>query len=107
MSQSIDVCVYRLCKRIGSTKPMISMILVATSQVTLAYYTRPFSNSFESILLCLSLCTYAEYAHKPSTNLAFLLGTLFSLGVFTRITFAIYAFPIGIAFVYQSYTKYV
>lgn len=78
------------------------MILVATSQVMLTYYTRPFSNSFESILLCASLCTYADYAHKTSAKLAFLLGALFSLGVFTRITFPLYAFPIGIAFIYQA-----
>lgn len=40
------------------------MLLVATSQVTLAYNTRPFSNSFESVLLCLCLYAYASYAHK-------------------------------------------
>lgn len=40
------------------------MLLIATSQVTLAYNTRPFSNSFESVLLCLCLYTYVSYAHK-------------------------------------------
>lgn len=98
------------------------MFLVATSQVTLAYYTHPFSNSFESILLCLSLCTYADYAKevkktntfvciqvlktvKISSTRSFFLGALFSLGVFTRITFPLYAFPIGVAYLYQAYKK--
>lgn len=59
----IDLCVYKLCKHVGK-KPTLPMLLVATSQVTLAYYTHPFSNSFESILLCLCLCTYADYVAK-------------------------------------------
>ncbi|KAL7330640.1 alpha 1,2 mannosyltransferase [Mucor circinelloides] len=100
----IDVCVYRICKHIG-TKPKIPMLLIATSQVTLAYNTRPFSNSFESVLLCLCLYTYVNYAHKANARLAFLLGALFSVGVFTRITFPLYAFPIGIAFIYQAYKQ--
>ncbi|KAG2230630.1 hypothetical protein INT48_005898 [Thamnidium elegans] len=98
------LCVYKLCNHIGK-KPTLPMILVATSQVTLAYYTHPFSNSFESILLCLSLCTYADFVSKPSNKLSFLLGALFSLGVFTRITFPLYALPIGIAYLYQAYKK--
>lgn len=58
-----DLCLYRLCKRLD-TKPTIPMLLVATSQVTLAYYTHTFSNSFESVLLCLSLSTYTDYAKE-------------------------------------------
>ncbi|KAI8877059.1 glycosyltransferase family 22 protein [Backusella circina FSU 941] len=101
----IDFCVYRLCKKMG-TKPALPMILVATSQVTLAYYTRPFSNSFESIILCSSLLLYVELAKEPwNPKFAFGLGALFSLGVFTRITFPLYALPIGLGFLYQAWKK--
>ncbi|KAI7900853.1 Alg9-like mannosyltransferase family-domain-containing protein [Cokeromyces recurvatus] len=100
-----DLSVYRLCKRINLKKPTIPMLLVATSQVTLAYHTRPFSNAFESVLLCLSLSLYADFASEATSKRAFFLGSLFSLGVFTRITFPLYAFPIGIAFIYKAYQR--
>jgi phosphatidylinositol glycan class Z len=88
------------------TKPTLPMILVATSQVTLAYYTRPFSNSFESIILCACLLIYVDLAKEPwNPNHALKLGALFSLGVFTRITFPLYAFPIGLGFLYQAWKK--
>ncbi|PHZ16603.1 uncharacterized protein RHIMIDRAFT_266485 [Rhizopus microsporus ATCC 52813] len=99
----IDLCVYRLCKQTGASKPLIPMLLVATSQITLAYYTHTFSNSFESVLLCLCLSTVVDYTKSSSNKLSFALGALFSLGVFTRITFPLFALPIGIAFIVHVY----
>ncbi|KAI8973206.1 Alg9-like mannosyltransferase family-domain-containing protein [Mycotypha africana] len=93
-----------MCKHL-SIKPIIPMILLATSQVTLAYHTRPFSNSFESVLLCVSLLTYVKFSEKATNKLAFRLGMVFSLGIFTRITFPLYALPIGIALIYQAYKQ--
>ncbi|CEP12647.1 hypothetical protein [Parasitella parasitica] len=90
---------------LACTRPMAPMLLIATSQVTLAYNTRPFSNSFEGVLLSLCLYTYLSYADEANAKSAFFLGALFSIGVFTRITFPLYAFPIGVAFLYQTYKQ--
>ncbi|KAI8982625.1 Alg9-like mannosyltransferase family-domain-containing protein [Pilobolus umbonatus] len=40
---------------------------------------------------------------KPNDSSAFMLGALFSLGTFTRITFPVYGIPIGIALLIDSY----
>ncbi|KAG0748347.1 hypothetical protein G6F62_002538 [Rhizopus arrhizus] len=102
---SLIIGKYLLCKHIGLSKPSIPMLLVATSHVTLAYYTHPFSNSFESILLCLCLSLFINHTKTPSNKLSYFLGGLFSLGTFTRITFPLYALPIGILFLMDSYKK--
>ncbi|OBZ90496.1 GPI mannosyltransferase 4 [Choanephora cucurbitarum] len=98
----VDMSVYKLCRHMG-TDPLVPMVLVATSLVTFVFGTRPFSNSFESILLCQSLVVYADYLKEASYKRAYFLGCLFALGVFTRITFPLYALPIGIVFLYQTY----
>lgn len=81
------------------------MILVATSQVTLAYYTHPFSNSFESVLLSLCLFLFVKHTENPSNKNSYFLGALFSLGVFTRITFPLYTSPIGVLFLVDSFKR--
>ncbi|KAG0249466.1 alpha 1,2 mannosyltransferase [Mortierella polycephala] len=41
---------------------------------------------------------------KPTrTHLSFGLGVLFSIGIFTRITFVLYAFPLGVMFLYLNF----
>ncbi|CAG8530329.1 2832_t:CDS:10 [Ambispora gerdemannii] len=104
---------------ITTNDPTQALFLVAFSYVLLIFHTRPFSNAVESIIL--ALCFYV-YLHgtlskdsiakkKDSeikninfpTNMAFILGCLGALGLFTRITFILFAFPIGLAFLYRTF----
>jgi phosphatidylinositol glycan class Z len=122
--------------------PSIALLLVASSYVTLAYHTHPFSNTVETLVLALSAVVLGkiiqEYdasttlltastskattafhpsatsgssaltttgPHQPkhsSILLTFLLGVLFAIGIFTRITFAVFGFPFGIMLLYLN-----
>ncbi|CAO3633003.1 unnamed protein product [Cunninghamella echinulata] len=93
----IDYVVYKLCQRLHKDE-VLPLLLVATSQVTLAYCTRPFSNSVELIILCVSILKLISFDMDRTSG--FLLGSILTIGVFTRITFILYGFPIGLAFLY-------
>ncbi|KAG9061915.1 alpha 1,2 mannosyltransferase [Linnemannia hyalina] len=122
--------------------PSIALLLVASSYVTLAYHTHPFSNAVETLVLALSavvlgkiiqqheastvlpstpLSKTATSVHPSSTSgstvssstgpyqprpssihLTFLLGVLFAIGTFTRITFAVFGFPFGVLLLYLN-----
>lgn len=122
--------------------PSIALLLVASSYVTLAYHTHPFSNTVETLILALSavvlgkiiqqhetsttlpsttlsksttashpssasassvLPSTGPYQPRPSPiHLTFLLGVLFAVGTFTRITFAVFGFPFGVMLLYLN-----
>ncbi|KAI8143935.1 Alg9-like mannosyltransferase family-domain-containing protein [Fennellomyces sp. T-0311] len=103
-SLAIDYAVYRMCRQVGQD-PRLPIVLVSTSQVMMVYYMRPFSNTIESILLCLSLLAYTATLKQITSTLSFALGCLLSLGVFTRITFILYGFPVGVAYLWNTYKK--
>ncbi|KAG2224178.1 hypothetical protein INT45_001296 [Circinella minor] len=103
-SPILDYAVYRMCRQIGKD-PVLPILLVSTSQVMLVYYMRPFSNTIESILLSLSLFVYTTMLQKITSIRSFALGCLLSLGVFTRITFILYGFPVGIGYLLNAYKK--
>ncbi|KAI9496534.1 GPI mannosyltransferase [Zychaea mexicana] len=100
----IDYAVYRMCKQIGKD-PVLPFLLVSTSQVMLVYYMRPFSNSVESVALCLAFSIYATTLQKITSIRSFALGSVLSLGIFTRITFILYGFPVGLGFLLNAYKK--
>ncbi|KAG9291571.1 hypothetical protein G9A89_021990 [Geosiphon pyriformis] len=99
-----------------------ALFLVASSYVVLIFHTRPFSNAVESMILSLCFYIYLKGTlvtdlndkkmenegtiQKNGTsfplNLAFTLGCLAALGIFTRITFILFSIPIGIAFLFRS-----
>ncbi|KAI8338461.1 GPI mannosyltransferase [Chlamydoabsidia padenii] len=94
-----DYVVYRLCQRLGKDE-VLPLLFVATSQVTMVYNTRPFSNAIESVILSLSLLALVNFDGRQSSG--FGMGCLISAGLFTRITFLLYGFPIGLAFLYLA-----
>ncbi|GJJ69170.1 GPI mannosyltransferase 4 [Entomortierella parvispora] len=132
LSTIIDWTVVRMARQIKRS-PSIALLLTASSYVTIAYHTHPFSNTVESLILALSAVvlgmiiqdhesssltasgssstTPTSDARQPSEPhtpnptpalLSFTLGVLFSLGIFTRITFVLYGFPLGVMFLYLN-----
>lgn len=121
--------------------PSIALLVVASSYVTLAYHTHPFSNTVETLVLALSAVVLGKIIqeHDASTHisatsskttaafhpsaiggsfaspttgphqprpssilLTFSLGVLFAIGIFTRITFAVFGFPFGLMLLYLN-----
>jgi len=90
--------------------PSIALLLVSSSYVTLAYHTHPFSNTVETLVLTLSAAVLSNIIHDHDTHervtpagMSFLLGVLFAVGVFTRITFVLFGFPFGVMFLYLNW----
>ncbi|KAF9279035.1 hypothetical protein BGZ88_000215 [Linnemannia elongata] len=141
VSLIIDWSVVIMARQIRRS-PSIALLLVASSYVTLAYHTHPFSNTVETLVLALSAVVLGKIIqqHEPSTTLSsttlsktttschpssksgssvslstgphqprpspihltFLLGVLFAIGTFTRITFAVFGFPFGVMLLYLN-----
>ena len=110
----IDYPVYAICQLLGM-KADICLTVLASSYVTLAYYTRTFSNSYESMIFALLLLlvvdsrvdqfklpdTETQSSIKNNTtkkvkklgarpNHAFWIGIFITGGTFNRITFPCY-----------------
>ncbi|KAI9313487.1 Alg9-like mannosyltransferase family-domain-containing protein [Dichotomocladium elegans] len=100
----MDYALYRICRTLGRN-PMLPMALLSTSHVVLVYYVRPFSNAIESLILVLSLWSFCTMLEEINVGSAFCLGSLLAAGVLTRITFALFGFPLGVAFIYQCFTR--
>ncbi|PKC75822.1 hypothetical protein RhiirA1_495155 [Rhizophagus irregularis] len=115
-----DYTVYTIAQLFYPNNAIQSLLVLASSYVVLIFNTRPFSNSAELILLALLFCTYVKGStpkfplrRQPGdsstdrdefpVNLAFLFGCIAAFGFFTRITFILYAFPIGIAFLHYIF----
>ncbi|CAI2167747.1 3886_t:CDS:10 [Funneliformis geosporum] len=115
-----DYTAYTIAQLFYPNNALQSLLVFASSYVVLIFNTRPFSNSVESILLALAFCVYVkgstpkfplrQQLGDSSTNrdefpvnLAFLFGCIVALGSFTRITFILYAFPIGLAFLHHIF----
>ncbi|CAO3650931.1 unnamed protein product [Cunninghamella blakesleeana] len=94
-----DYVIYSLCQRLHKDE-ILPLLFAATSQVTLVYCTRPFSNSVEAAILCISILQLVSFDMDHTSG--FLLGCLLTTGIFTRITFILYGFPIGLAFLYVA-----
>lgn len=137
----LDWSIVNMARQIRRS-PSIALLLVASSYVTLAYHTHPFSNTVETLVLALSavvlgkiiqqheasttlpsttlsktttsfhpsstsassaLPSAGSYQPRPSPiHLTFLLGVLFAIGTFTRITFAVFGFPFGVMLLYLN-----
>ncbi|KAF8944516.1 alpha 1,2 mannosyltransferase [Haplosporangium gracile] len=137
----IDWSIVTMARQIRRS-PSIALLLVASSYVTLAYHTHPFSNAVETLVLALSAVVLGKIiqeheasttlpsltlskttisfhpssasgssvsstmgSHQPRSSpihLTFLLGVLFAIGTFTRITFAVFGFPFGLMLLYLN-----
>lgn len=87
----------RICK-INASRPLL---LLSSSYVMLTYQCHSFSNSVEAVALALSITKLFGTDQSAS----FFLGIILAFGLFTRITFALFGAPIGIAYLYMSWQK--
>ena len=90
----------RVRKRMGDPcEPWVVLNVLASSWVTLCFFCRPFSNTLETMCLAV-LCALASHdmSHIPSMIETFLvpavMGIVGGIGLFSRFTFCIYAFPV-------------
>ena len=80
-----------------ATDANLAAVVVATSYVSLVYYTRTFSNTLESFLYAALLCVVTRKSFLPSISPsprfpdASIISLLIVLGVFNRPTFTVYA----------------
>ncbi|KAG0347834.1 alpha 1,2 mannosyltransferase [Podila humilis] len=107
---AIDAAFVRMARQIKRS-PSIALLLVSSSYVTLVYHTHPFSNTVETLILTLSATVLSSITQDHTIHdrvtpagLSFLLGVLFAVGVFTRITFVLFGFPLGVMFLYLNWT---
>jgi phosphatidylinositol glycan class Z len=124
----IDICIYNI-RSLQSRDPFQPLLLFSSSYLILTFYQRPFSNTLEEILLALSLWTFVACVPPRQANLrerkikgsgasrraigniqlngfrAFFLGFFFVLGIFSRLSYALYALPILIAYLYMCYNR--
>jgi phosphatidylinositol glycan class Z len=106
---TVDWSLWRVCNRSGTAKTTtgvpvpLPVLLLASAWPTFVMLARPFSNSLESFVLALLFCSVvcdrpSSVGEEPSSKrpavFAFQVGALSALGIFTRFTFAFYAFPV-------------
>lgn len=104
---TVDLCVYQLTpttKRVSSKgrRRVVSPQLwsLATSWPVWVFLGRPFTNTLETMVLSLLLFVVLKRQRRSSGGeeyhwtVAFGIGELCALGVFTRFTFVFFAFPI-------------
>ncbi|KDO21792.1 hypothetical protein SPRG_12610 [Saprolegnia parasitica CBS 223.65] len=107
LSLGFDIALYTLAPLYGIDYKG-PLLIFATSWTTLLLLTRSFSNTFEAFLLMLSflvlhVMTPRQYAGVASRQ-TLLLGALLALGSFTRFTFLLFFFPLGLALVASNDT---
>lgn len=116
LSFVIDVIVYRIVGKfkrhhrlkIQQENQEKALLVFASSWPTLVFMCRPFSNTVETMVL--ALCFSVLYLVNPTRHIVngmlhvqtLLLGTLLAVGVFTRFTFPVFFFPLGVELVRQQ-----
>uniref|UniRef100_A0AAV1ULH3 Mannosyltransferase n=1 Tax=Peronospora matthiolae TaxID=2874970 RepID=A0AAV1ULH3_9STRA len=116
LSFAFDVILYQIVgKRSSHHKAEVrrekqekALLLFASSWPTLVFLCRPFSNTLES--LALALCFATLFLVNPHRRVlgdvvhvqTFLLGSLLAVGFFTRFTFPVFFFPLGLELVRQQ-----
>lgn len=112
-----DFCIISIMRVISRSRQQpsaetlipIEVLVFASSWPTLVFLNRPFSNTLET--LCLSLCFFVmvhdvtKATTKHHWRNCMIMGCICSLGVFTRFTFAIYAFPVVLMMVHHHSRK--
>lgn len=120
LSFLIDLCVFRVVEVLGGNGKA-GVVLVASSYVTIVYYTRTFSNSFEGILFAVLLIETLtvkssqssaveskdgkQKSHRDSVMVrgsGIRVALVIVLGLFNRPTFAAYA---AVPFIYWVFKR--
>eukprot|EP01083_Nonionella_stella_P058842 154060_1 len=105
----VDWLIFRICKRTGiRTAPV--MLTLCSSWPVVLFHSRPFSNTYESFLLCILIFVLTRSRARVNPNRArtlftrnFVFGAVVALGVFTRFTFLAFAFPLGLFLLYDNF----
>ncbi|KAG7390222.1 hypothetical protein PHYPSEUDO_008360 [Phytophthora pseudosyringae] len=116
LSFIIDAVLYQVVGKLSRhLKPDIqrekqekALLLFASSWPTMVFLCRPFSNTLETLVL--ALCFAVLYLVNPHRRAlcgvvhvqTFLLGSLLAVGFFTRFTFPVFFFPLGVELVRQQ-----
>lgn len=99
------MALYRCARVLGVVDPMHVVLSFASSWTTLVFLTRPFSNTFETLVLALCMATllcFNPYRRVLGGVLhvqTLLLGSLLAIGFFTRFTFPFFFLPLGLELV--------
>ena len=94
LSLITDYTVIHLASWLHGRRDVVSAaVVMATSYVSLVYYSRTFSNTIESFLYAAVLCFATRKSRKPISDIpyAVIISTLIVVGVFNRPTFVVYA----------------
>jgi len=126
----VDVSIWSICQRIYTSMKrneekektcLICINIFASSWVTLGFLNKPFTNTLETIILAMLLhvvvldiqrcmkrsCSNTEIKYKwycanvHHHMISFSVGAICAMGVFTRFTFVIFAFPVVFAMLHQ------
>ena len=79
--------------------PVMAMFLLTTSWVSLTFFPRPFSNTCETLVLAVAFGLLL--LRTPGRTRSVSLGCVLAVGTFTRFTFVLFFFPLGIALLLQ------
>lgn len=91
--------IYLLCNATpNSNKDKWGVLLVfASSWTTMSMQTHPFSNSVEALFFTILIYLVLNYIKYPNSIIKpYLIGIVVALGIFTRFTFVIFSFILGI-----------
>ena len=94
LSLITDYTVIHLATWIHGGRDVVSAgVIMATSYISLVYYSRTFSNTIESFLYAALLCFVVRKSRKQSSDIpnAVVISLLTVVGVFNRPTFVVYA----------------
>jgi phosphatidylinositol glycan class Z len=107
----VDVAVWKLSAAESSKGGVpVPNLLLASSWPTMVMLSRPFSNTLETICLAMLLATIGtavRTAEKSNDRLPFTfwfsarVGCICAVGLFTRFTFALFAFPALVFLLYE------
>ncbi|KAL7431233.1 hypothetical protein ACHAXM_002588 [Skeletonema potamos] len=109
------------CNENNSCGPPIEVIILASSWPMLVMVTRPFTNTLEAMVISLLLFIVSmdhhhsmskmnnkkisSFQHQNQSMISLLVGMTCSIGLFVRFTFAFFALPIVLLFLYNRWRR--
>ncbi|EED86416.1 hypothetical protein THAPSDRAFT_bd686, partial [Thalassiosira pseudonana CCMP1335] len=89
----------------ASLGPPIEVLVLASSWPCLVFGVRPFTNNLEAMVLSCLLTIQKGGVQRQQTSIksTILVGAVCSIGLFVRFTFAFFAFPVVIAYLYTRW----
>ena len=107
----IDLSTHFICRKLH-VDPVSRLCVVGTSFVTLVFYSRPFSNSVESVLfaslLAIIICSIFGESLAPtgwSRLRAFVTGLVLAAGVWNRPTFLVFSIVPLLGWLYNVFCR--